>query len=299
MARVVLVHGVAQQFEGPELLSLRLGAALRDGVKLATGTVLRPEDVACAFYGNCFIEPGTRSNGLPAWDEHDVEDGLEAELLDAWWRQAAEIDDAVEPADEEGTRGPAGYAASRMLLSRWVRERLNGLTQARFFQPVSERILIGELKQVRRYLDEPPVWQAARAAVAAEIGPDTRVVVAHSLGSVVAYEALCENPDWPVTDLVTVGSPLGLPVIHRRLSPLPVEGRGAWPGGVVRWTNVADSGDIVALVGALAPQFVSGPGDGVDDRTITNGARMHDFERYLTAPKTGTAVAAGLREPHA
>ncbi|WP_330279285.1 antibiotic ABC transporter ATP-binding protein [Streptomyces sp. NBC_00056] len=299
MARVVLVHGVAQQFEGPELLSLRLGAALRDGVKLATGTVLQPEDVACAFYGNCFIEPGTRSNRLPAWDEHDVEDGLEAELLDAWWRQAAEIDDGVEPADEDGTRGPAGYAASRLLLSRWVRERLNALTQARFFQPVSERMLIGELKQVRRYLDEPPVWQAARAAVAAEISADTRVVVAHSLGSVVAYEALCENPDWPVTDLVTVGSPLGLPVIHRRLSPLPVEGRGAWPGGVVRWTNVADPGDIVALVGALAPRFVSGPGEGVADRRITNGVRMHDFERYLTAQTTATAVAAALRAPHA
>ncbi|WP_406337585.1 antibiotic ABC transporter ATP-binding protein [Streptomyces sp. NBC_00649] len=299
MARVVLVHGVAQQFEGPELLSLRLGAALRDGVKLATGTLLQPEDVACAFYGNCFIEPGTRSGGLPAWNEHDVEDGLEAELLDAWWRQAAEIDDEVEPSDEEGTRGPAGYAASRLLLSRWVRERLNALTQARFFQPVSERMLIGELKQVRRYLDEPPVWQAARAAVAAEISADTRVVVAHSLGSVVAYEALCENPDWPVTDLVTVGSPLGLPVIHRRLSPLPVEGRGAWPGGVVRWTNVADPGDIVALVGALAPRFVSGPGEGVADRRITNGVRMHDFERYLTAPTTATAVAAALRAPHA
>ncbi|MGW6356961.1 antibiotic ABC transporter ATP-binding protein [Streptomyces sp. NPDC055092] len=299
MARVVLVHGVAQQFEGPELLSLRLGAALRDGVKLATGKALQPEAVACAFYGNCFVEPGTRSDGLPAWNERDVEDGLEAELLDAWCRRAEEIDDAVPPADEEKTRGPAGYGASRLLLSRWVRERLNALTEARFFRPVSERMLIGELKQVRRYLDEPPVWQAARAAVAAEIGADTRVVVAHSLGSVVAYEALCENPDWPVTDLVTVGSPLGLPVIHRRLSPLPVEGRGAWPGGVARWTNVADPGDIVALVGELAPRFASGPGDGVADRTITNGVRMHDFERYLTAPKTGTAVAAGLRAPHA
>jgi hypothetical protein len=299
VARVVLVHGVAQQFEGPELLSLRLGAALRDGVKLATGKALQPEAVSCAFYGNCFVEPGTRSDGLPAWNERDVEDGLEAELLDAWCRRAEEIDDAVPPADEEGTRGPAGYGASRLLLSRWVRERLNALTEARFFRPLSERMLIGELKQVRRYLDEPPVWQAARAAVAAEIGADTRVVVAHSLGSVVAYEALCENPDWPVTDLVTVGSPLGLPVIHRRLSPLPVEGRGAWPGGVARWTNVADPGDIVALVGELAPRFASGPGDGVADRTITNGVRMHDFERYLTAPKTGTAVAAGLRAPHA
>ncbi|MFE2733910.1 antibiotic ABC transporter ATP-binding protein [Streptomyces sp. NPDC059349] len=287
---------MAQQFMGPETLALELRAALLDGVKLGAGVTLDAGDVACAFYGDAFIEPGTRSSDLPPWNEYDVEDGLEAELLEAWFRRAAEIDDGVDPWDEEGTRGLVGYAASRALLSRWVRGRLNGLAQARFFQPVSERMLIGELKQVRRYLDEPPVWQAARASVAAEVGPETRVIVAHSLGSVVAYEALCENPDWPVTDLVTVGSPLGLPVIHRRLSPLPVEGRGAWPGGVVRWTNVADPGDVVALVSELGTRFESGPGrDGVVDRGITNGARMHDFVRYLTALKTGSAVAAGLR----
>ncbi|MFE1416724.1 antibiotic ABC transporter ATP-binding protein [Streptomyces sp. NPDC058746] len=296
MAQVVLVHGIAQQFEGPELLGLRLGAAVRDGVKLSSGLTLEPQDVACAFYGNVFIEPGSRSGDLPPWDEHDVDAGLEAELLDAWCQRAAELDDAIPSWDEEGTRGPAGYAASRALLSRWVRERLNALVEARFFEPVSKRMLVSELKQVRRYLDEPPVWQAARAAVAAQVGADTRVLVAHSLGSVVAYEALCENPDWPVTDLVTVGSPLGLPVVFRRLSPLPVEGRGAWPGGVVRWTNVADPGDIVALVESLEPRFMSGPMGGVDDRRITNGVRMHDFERYLTAPKTASAIAAGLQQ---
>ncbi|MER5379984.1 hypothetical protein ABT040_06830 [Streptomyces sp. NPDC002688] len=88
-----------------------------------------------------------------------------------------------------------------------MRGALNALSEAQFFQPASKRMLVSELKQVRRYLDEPPVWQAARAAVAAQIAADTRVLVAHSLGSVVAYEALCENPEWPVTTLVTVGSP--------------------------------------------------------------------------------------------
>ncbi|PKV84273.1 antibiotic ABC transporter ATP-binding protein [Streptomyces sp. TLI_146] len=297
MARVVLVHGVGQQYEGPELLSLRLGAALRDGVRLASGVRLAPEDVACAFYGNVFVEPGTRSDDLPPWDEHDVEEGLEADLLDAWWQQAAAVDDKVPPVEEDGTRGAVAFGASRLLLSQRVRSALDALSGARFFKPVTERMLIGELKQVRRYLDEPPVWQAARAAVAAEISADTRVVVAHSLGSVVAYEALCEHPQWPVTDLVTVGSPLGLPVIFDRLSPLPIDGRGAWPGGVVRrWTNIADQGDIVALVNALEPHFVAGPAQAVVDRTITNGVQMHDLQRYLTAPKTGAAITAGLQE---
>jgi hypothetical protein len=295
MARVVLVHGIGQQYEGPELLSLRLGTALRDGVRLASGIRLTQDEVACAFYGDVFVEPGTRSDELPPWNEHDVEKGLEADLLGAWWQQAAAIDEGVPPVEEEDTRGVVGFGASRLLLSQRVRAALDALSSARFFKPVTERMLIGELKQVRRYLDEPPVWQAARAAVAADIQADTRVVVAHSLGSVVAYETLCEHPEWPVTDLVTVGSPLGLPVIFRRLSPLPAEGRGAWPGSVVRWTNVADPGDIVALVKALAPCFVPGPAGAVADRTITNGVQMHDLQRYLTAPKTASAIAVGLQ----
>ncbi|MFE3582668.1 hypothetical protein [Streptomyces vinaceus] len=180
-----------------------------------------------------------------------------------------------------------------------MRARLNGLAKAEFFQGVAKRFLVGELKQVTRYLDEPPTWQAARAAVAEQIGADTRVIVAHSLGSVVAYEALCENPDWPVTDLVTVGSPLGLPLIFQRLSPLRTDGLGAWPEGVLRWTNIADPGDIVALVDTLGPLFAPGPYGPVEDKAITNGVKMHDFARYLTAPKTGTAIATGLQQPPA
>ncbi|AMW13662.1 hypothetical protein A4E84_31625 [Streptomyces qaidamensis] len=102
-------------------------------------------------------------------------------------------------------------------------------------------MMVLALKQVRRYMNELVVWQEARPRVAEEIGPDTRVVVAHSLGSVVAYEALCEHPEWPVTDLVTVGSPLGMSLIFNRLSLKP-----------------------------------------------------HSLLRYLTARKTGRAVAEGL-----
>jgi alpha-beta hydrolase superfamily lysophospholipase len=129
--------------------------------------------------------------------------------------------------------------------------------------------------------------------MAEAVGAETRVVVAHSLGSVVAYESLCANPRWPVTDFVTVGSPLGLrSVIFDRLDPAPVDGVGVWPPGVRRWTNIADPGDVVALAGVLANRF----DDRVVDVPITNGARMHDLLRYLTAPSTGAAIARGLLE---
>ncbi|MFD5231658.1 hypothetical protein ACFWJ5_24590 [Streptomyces qaidamensis] len=150
-------------------------------------------------------------------------------------------------------------------------------------------MMVLALKQVRRYMNEPVVRQEARARVPEEVGPDTRVVGAHSLGSVVAYEALCEHPEWPVTDLVTVGSPLGLSLIFNWLSPLPDEGRGAWPGGIRRWTNLTDPGDVVAVVHRLAPRFGA-----VADESLDNGLKPHSLLRYLTAQKTGRAVAEGL-----
>jgi pimeloyl-ACP methyl ester carboxylesterase len=188
--------------------------------------------------------------------------------------------------DERGTRA---FPGAGWLLSQRVRSALDALSGSRFFGTYSDRMMVFALKQVRRYMNEPPVWQEARARVAEEIGPDTRVVVAHSLGSVVAYEALCEHPEWPVTDFVTVGSPLGLSLIFNRLSPLPEEGKGAWPGGVRRWTNITDPGDVVAVVHELAPRFGV-----VVDESLDNGLKPHSLLRYLTARKTGRAVAEGL-----
>ncbi|KUO04144.1 hypothetical protein [Streptomyces caeruleatus] len=293
MARVVVVHGVGQEFLGPELMAQQVGPALRDGVRLASGPRLDPSDVSCAFYGDIYFEPGMRGTDLPPWDEHDVEEGLEAELLAAWWEAAARTDPAVPPPDDTDTRGLVGFAGSRALLSDRVREALVALAASPFFAKVSDRLLIFALKQVRRYLSEPDIRRSARERIAAEITDDTRVLVAHSLGSVIAYEALCAHPDWPVTDLVTVGSPLGLPIVFDRLDPAPADGTGAWPGAVDRWTNIADPGDIVALVHTLAPRF----GDRVSDRRIHNGTAMHDLLRYLTARTTGAAVAAGLDGP--
>ncbi|MGW7309249.1 antibiotic ABC transporter ATP-binding protein [Streptomyces sp. NPDC054835] len=288
MARVVVVHGIGQEFLGPAQLHRDVVPALRDGVLLAGSPPPAAEDVGCAFYGDLFTEPGTRSDDLPPWDEWDVEEGLEAELLDAW-RRAAEDPEGV--GDPAGTRGVLGHAASRALRVERIRAGLDTLAGTRFFGRVSDRLLVLALRQVRRYLTEPALRAAAQDRVAAAVGPGTRVLVAHSLGSVVAYETLCARPELPVTDLVTLGSPLGLRgIVFDRLAPAPVDGTARWPGGIRHWTNIADRGDVVALPDRLAPRF----GPAVSDQRIDNGTRMHDLARYLSAPSTGTAIARGL-----
>ena len=54
--------------------------------------------------------------------------------------------------------------------------------------------------------------------------------------------------------------------------------------------NVADAGDVVALVKDLRPLF----GARVACYLVHNGSHAHDVRPYLTAAETGAAIAAGL-----
>lgn len=262
MSRVLLVHGVAQQYRGPETLKADCAPALCDGVSLANG-YLTSDEVSVAFYGDLF-RPLGRGSGMPDYDASDVNDEFERELLALLWAEVA----------EEGQ--------SRVRTPSWIQRALYAVNRISFFSGLSERVLIGSLKQVRSYFTDPYVRNRVRQRVLGAVTPETRVLVGHSLGSVVAYEVLCAEPDLPVTTFVTLGSPLGIPnLIFDRLEPEP----GRWPN-VSAWTNIADRGDVVALAKELRPLF----GDQVRDVFIHNGARAHDVRPYLTARETGIAI---------
>ena len=145
------------------------------------------------------------------------------------------------------------------------------------------------LAQAEAYVQQPTIRTAARARVEAAVDDDTRIVIAHSLGTLVAYEALCAHPEWGVTDFVTIGCPLAADMVHPLLDPCPTKGTGAWPGPVQRWTNVADAHD-PAAANSLVDRF-SGT---VTEYKVDNGHRVHDPEPYLNNRWTGYAVAAGL-----
>jgi len=300
LARVVVVHGVGQQLETAETLLPILEPALRGGLNLALRQdsalaertpKLAPGDVECVGYGDLFRRRAARGT-VPHYTAADVAQGLETELLLAWWEEAARAEPAV-LGPSEATRGLLGYAASRPLTLTVVQQALDALTRSRFFKAVSDSLLIANLKQVRRYFEEPNLRSAVRARVTDFLDSDTQVVIGHSMGSIVAYEALAHNPqpNWQIGAFVTLGSPLGIRhVTFDRLSPAPYEGRGVWPKSVQRWHNVADAGDIVALVRDLRTRF----GPNVRDHRVHNGVTMHDMTAYLTAIETGRAVAEGL-----
>jgi hypothetical protein len=176
-------------------------------------------------------------------------------------------------------------------IGQWLAERLPGVgigTVAAFCQEV--QTYFGSTYSAQR--------QAVRDAVATAIADHRpRAIVAHSLGTVVAYETLWEHPDLQVDLLLTLGSPLGMPsVVQARLMPALNQetGRGARPPGVTTWLNVADKGDLVASPISLEKTF-----DGVTQLPdITIGAvSFHTATAYLRHPEVAARIAPYLAAP--
>ncbi|MET9901696.1 alpha/beta hydrolase [Streptomyces sp. NPDC006446] len=288
MARVVGVHGIGKQTLGEESLRRQWLPTLNDGLTRAgSADRLAEPDLKIGFYGDLFRPEGEfLAVGDPPYTAADLGEGLERDLLLAWWKAAADSDPGVVPPGVD----------TLVSTPRSVQAALRALSGSRFFAGVALRAMVFDLKQVSRYLTDPDLRARALARVVDRIGEDTQVVVAHSLGSVVAYEALCARPGHRVRALVTIGSPLGIEnLILHRLQPAPLglggQLRGLWPGGDgLVWTNLADAGDVVALVKDLRPAF----GDQVRCAVVHNGAQAHDATAYLTDKLCGQAIADGL-----
>jgi predicted alpha/beta hydrolase family esterase len=91
---------------------------------------------------------------------------------------------------------------------------------------------------------------------------DDILLIAHSMGSIIAYDTLVhEAPDVPIDTLVTIGSPLSLPIIVSRIvKEFHETGRNVskppTPENVKRWYNLADLRDKVTLNYNLADDYL-------------------------------------------
>jgi pimeloyl-ACP methyl ester carboxylesterase len=162
----------------------------------------------------------------------------------------------------------------------WLTARIFGVLQ----------IARKDLLQVTRYLTEDGLRAAVQARVAALLDDDTQLVIGHSLGSVVAWEA-CWALGQPLPVLVTLGSPLGLDnVVYPRLCPQPP----TWPELVNRWVNIAHPDDVVAVDPDLGRLFPAPNGLTIETHTPRSKYEHHAATGYLGEQATGRAVADAL-----
>jgi len=137
------------------------------------------------------------------------------------------------------------------------------------------------------------------------------LLLAHSMGSVIAYDAL-----WQMTQeserevsvhlLLTMGSPLGQKVIQRNLLGYAASGKARYPGNILDWINIAAIGELTAIDMTLNNDFGEmielGLVAGIDDRTMYNYYHMdgelsvHAEYGYLVNEVTAGIVSDWWRQ---
>jgi hypothetical protein len=158
------------------------------------------------------------------------------------------------------------------------------------------------LDQVGRYLDD----EARRAAVLHRAGsmilraPRPRVVIAHSLGSVVAWDLLAD-PRICVDLLITLGSPLGHAALEVQSAYFPYHRVGAWLNVVHLLDPVPAGRGLHDSFPAAIDAFLA-PGSGGSAKPASAASRFaaavagvatsHLDSTYLVSP----TVLAAVRE---
>ncbi|MFE3768049.1 alpha/beta hydrolase [Streptomyces sp. NPDC059122] len=308
--RLVFVHGIGpHRVIDKELHDWR--GALASGAEAAGHGRLvanllqsRALDVRFAYYGDLFFTPGAQGAGMERGSDGDV-DGLSELLIDAINERLAQDPDQHEARKLNKAKAqllPEGEAQGAGEIVRQIISAANTLSTLPGLRTIggwtSAAIMIAQLNQVRRYLDRKGKGEDGltldariRDRVTKEFNPSgPTIVVAHSLGTVVAFEAL-HDYDGAVPLFVTLGSPIGMrTAVQPHMRPQPLQA----PHTVRRWLNFWDRDDIVVANPQLhkwvAPNSASvAP---VSRRVDSDGAWVHPAAKYLAQ----SAVAGPVME---
>lgn len=276
MTAIVGIHGIGNHRylaetgsieSAAEAVSARWTSALAQGLAGPGHPALPPSGVLVAYYSHLLYR-GTPQGG----DDVAFLDPEAQELLIDW------VDELAASGVAQGPRTARARAAGE-----WLARHLGDRALA---------VALTFVREVSTYLRLAVRRQQVRDAVAVAIRRERpRVVIAHSLGTIVAYETFWRHPDLAIDLLVTLGSPLAMPgAVFDHLEPPPSGGRGQRPPGVGAWANLADVGDIVAIPReGLAPHFTGitydNPAIVIDDNAF------HSVTRYLAAPEMADVLA--------
>lgn len=154
-------------------------------------------------------------------------------------------------------------------------------------------LIIYLLKDIYEYFTKPQLRNQVKNVLKEMLIQNRRhkiLLMAYSLGTIVSYEVLSENPDLQVHTLMTFGSPLGVEnTVKRRLSHPP-----KFPDNVTRWLNYYDDNDIVSADRFLFDDFPDPKGiKRVEDiRVFNDPGNHHSITSYFSRKR----VAQDIKE---
>ncbi len=305
--KLIFIHGRNQQGRDPVELKRQWFDAVVEGfTRVGLDAPISLDDTIFPYFGDALHEL-TREDSL---DEADAMMGDEAgaggdaddtahfgrevlgEVLDASGVSAEAIDAEIDHdrVDEGAIEVAKGGGA---LTWEWVHTGLSILD--RFVPGASGASVAYATSDVAQYLKDDAIRAEIDGVVAAafhQCSPDDRIVViAHSLGSVIAYNLLAHGGlehDYDVAAFVSIGSPLGVTAIRKAVSPM------LHPPTIGHWLNAYDTRDVVALYPLDQRHFPVSPAilnHGTVDNTTSN---HHKIEGYLDDPTVALTVHRAL-----
>ncbi|MDF4253899.1 hypothetical protein [Streptomyces sp. WMMB303] len=261
-------------------------------------------------YSDLFSDPEVQGGG-----ENDIP-GEQVEFLEALVRDM--VDELAREAEREGDRQTLRVVDDARDQLQWAGDQSQGLLGPvrvlmnvmttflqvpgvrRAAQWVNGRSLLGHLAQVSRYLDRAERDSRGRALdvrirerLLRQTDPGRPlVVVAHSLGTVVSFEALHEYTG-SVELLVTLGSPLATgAAVRQRIRPVPAR----TPEVVARWLNFWDRDDIFVSRPRLRWMLPNTSGIvPTTNRVDSDGIWVHTATKYLRQPAVAGPIAEVLK----
>lgn len=286
---IVFIHGRSQGGQNPLALQKTWEQTLDVGLANAGLKLPNETRILFPFYGDRLdeliaqIEIPTVDTaimkGLPMGDPIAK---FQGELLEDLARDAQVPDAAI----QEAFKGPVTQKGVQNW--EWVQAILEALDNSTVMGSAALQTFT---RDVYCYLQLPGIAKAIHAIVKPMLLAGPCVVVAHSLGSIVAYRLLRELQDQvDVRGLVTVGSPLGVNAVRSRILP-PVL---AMPGNVPWWYNAYDERDVVALRGLTQDNWPIDPAIENSNHVLNHTENRHGIIAYLDDIKVASKIHSAL-----
>lgn len=284
--RLIFIHGRDQQGQDRQALQRVWSEALDVGLDAAGLPSIREHDVVFPYYADDLMAmvnqvrsappPGVISKGGAPQDASL--DSVHIDLL----REILGDDAADEAARAEFKHKGAQNTTFALALARLADQSGFGLD-----------LLTRLTEDVSIYLQHDVVARRINDYVRLAIGQQPCVVVAHSLGSIVAYRVLRElGSEAQVRRLVTLGSPLGLRTVRKLLFP-PAR---VFPAGAKSWFNAFDPTDIVALHPLDNKTWPISPTIENYGQVTNHTENHHGISGYLDNPEVARAIYEALNQ---
>lgn len=280
--RIVFVHGMRQEGKAPKQLE-RLWTDALDQSWHRSGLTKPDYEILMPLFGDLLhrlteeVRDGRWTAVVKGAGETSEFSPLEAEVIAEWAAHygVTRANVSAEPGAAVTTKGVANWDLTQAL-ARLLERYIPGLRNS----------ALRLVRQVDAYLTRPHIRDQIDSVVEPALASSPDIVIAHSLGSVVAYRLLTRlGAKTDVDVLLTLGSPLGINAVRDWLRP-PWE---RVPAGVRRWVNGADDRDYVALNAQLtAASFCVGIENLTDFR---NGSDAHNIADYLADPRIAGLIA--------